>query len=242
MALLFICSCAPTRMAPPERNEVKYSGPATQRPYIINGRRYYPIPSAEGYEEKGIASWYGKKFHGRQTSNGEQYDMYDMTAAHKTLPMGTMLEVNNLENGRKTVVRINDRGPFVKGRIIDLSYTAAKKIGLTRPGTAMVKIVALGEAVKEQSASSEPVQLMHQDFNTGKFYVQVGVFEQRKDARALAQRFADLGRDVIIQQYPAAGIHLYRVMVFSGTTLTGAKRYENYLENNGFPDALIIAR
>lgn len=103
--------------------------PATQVPYIINSKRYYPIPNAHGYREKGIASWYGSDFHGRRTSNGEIYDMYGMTAAHKTLPMDTILMVRNLHNKKKVVVRVNDRGPFIRGRIIDLSFTAAKKLG-----------------------------------------------------------------------------------------------------------------
>ena len=119
--------------------------PRTQKPYVIDGKRYYPIPSAEGYSEKGIASWYGGKFHGKKTSNGETYNKYSMTAAHKTLPMNTMLLVKNLENGKKTVVRINDRGPFVRGRIVDLSYKAAKTLGIVKNGTARVQAIALGE-------------------------------------------------------------------------------------------------
>ncbi|MCI5132293.1 MAG: septal ring lytic transglycosylase RlpA family protein, partial [Candidatus Electrothrix sp. EH2] len=95
--------------------------PGTQRPYVIEGQTYYPIPSAQGYEETGLASWYGDPFHGRKTANGETYDMYGVTAAHKTLPMNTMLLVKNLRNGKTATVRINDRGPFVDGRIIDLS-------------------------------------------------------------------------------------------------------------------------
>jgi len=241
-SLFLLISCAPPHIKP-RQHEKKRPGPATQRPYIIAGKRYYPVPSAEGYQETGIASWYGKKFHGRKTSNGQVYDMYAETAAHKTLPMGTMLLVKNLENGRNTVVRINDRGPFVKGRIIDLSYASAKKIGLVQNGTAKITITALGEATTNiQKTSSAPVELKHQDFNKGQFYVQVGAFEHLENARTLARKFADLGRNVIIQQYPAAGTQLYRVMVFSGTTLVVAKQYEGYLEKNGFPNALIIAR
>jgi len=242
LPLFLFVSCAPPHIKP-QQHEKKRPGPATQRPYVIAGKRYYPVPSAQGYQETGIASWYGKKFHGRKTSNGEVYDMYAETAAHKTLPMGTMLLVKNLENGRNTVVRINDRGPFVKNRIVDLSYTSAKKIGLVQNGTAKITITALGEAATNiQKTSSAPAELKHQDFNKGQFYVQVGAFEHLKNGRILAKKFADLGRNVIIQQFPAAGIQLYRVMVFSGTTLDVAKRYEGYLEKNGFPHALIIAR
>jgi rare lipoprotein A len=242
-SLFLQASCTQLPHIKPQPYEKKRSALSTQRPYIIAGKRYYPVPSAEGYQETGIASWYGKKFHGRKTSNGETYDMYAETAAHKTLPMGTVLLVKNLENGQKTVVRINDRGPFVKGRIIDLSYTAAKKIGLVQNGTAKIKITALGEATTTPPKTpSAPVRLKHQNFNKGQFYIQVGAFEHLDNARKLARKFAGLGRNVIIQQYPAAGIQLYRVMVFSGTTLAVAKRYEGYLEKNGFPNALIIAR
>ena len=224
--------------------------PATQRPYVIGHRTYYPIPSAKGYSERGIASWYGKPFHGRKTSNGETYNMYGHTAAHKTLPMNTMLLVKNVENGKTAVVRINDRGPFVRKRIIDLSYTTAKELGILRNGTARVKIVALGEEKKRPSSvkpaapkPNAPVerQLVHQDFDKGNFYIQVGAFEHKKQAKKLAVTFADLGRDVIIEQFPAAGISLYRVMVFSSTSLKEARKMETYLEKHGYPNALVIA-
>lgn len=219
---------------------------ATQRPYVIKHRTYYPIPSAEGYSEQGLASWYGKRFHGRKTANGETYDMHGHTAAHKTLPMNTMLLVTNLSNGKSTVVRINDRGPFVRNRIIDLTYTAAKELDMIRNGTAKVKIVALGEevktAAKQSTGSRQRKQLIHQDFDRGKFYIQVGAFEHKHNARKLAQRFAAQGSDVIIQQFPAAGISLYRVMIYSGTSLKQARKHETYLEKNGFPNALVIAR
>ena len=96
------------------------------KPYRVGKTWYHPVSEAKGYKEQGIASWYGKKFHGRKTSSGETYNMYAMTAAHKTLPLGTHLKVVNLNNDEEVVVRINDRGPFVRGRIIDLSYAAAK--------------------------------------------------------------------------------------------------------------------
>ncbi len=236
--------------------------PATQRPYFIKGKAYYPIPSANGYRERGLASWYGKMFHGRKTANGETYNMYGTTAAHKTLPMGTMLEVRNLENGRTAVVRINDRGPFVRKRIIDLTYTTAKQLGIVQNGTARVEIIALGEVVKRPARpmitadttpnkssskipskiSNKPIQLVHQDFDKGRFYVQVRALEHKNEARKLAERFASKGRDVVIQQYPAAGISLYRVLVYSGTSLKIARQYEVYLNKKGFRDTLVIAR
>lgn len=230
----------------------------TQRPYTINGQTYHPIPSAIGYREKGVASWYGGKFHGRKTSNGETYDMYGQTAAHKTLPMNTVLLVRNKENGRSIVVRVNDRGPFVKERIIDLTYTGAQKLGMLRKGTARVEITAMqpDEQVagiakpKPKAQEASPVrpqpapepQAVVQDFDKGNFYVQVGAFEHIDNARKLAKVFANRGRDVVIQQFPAAGMDLYRVMVYCGTSLAFARQYERFLETRGFANALVIAR
>lgn len=117
---------------------------ATLRPYSVFGVRYYPKVEKVGQQLRGIASWYGPKFHAKKTSNGEIYNMYAMTAAHKTLPMNTMVRVDNLENGKSAIVRVNDRGPFVAGRIIDLSNKAAHAIGMVRKGTAQVKVTVLG--------------------------------------------------------------------------------------------------
>ncbi len=117
---------------------------ATMRPYNVFGIRYYPFVANVGDKFDGIASWYGPDFHAKKTSNGEIYNMYAMTAAHKTLPMNTVVRVDNLDNGRSTIVRINDRGPFVAGRIIDLSNKAAHEIDMVRKGTARVKVTVLG--------------------------------------------------------------------------------------------------
>lgn len=117
---------------------------ATMRPYNVFGIRYYPFVANIGDQFDGIASWYGPDFHAKKTSNGEIYNMYAMTAAHKTLPMNTVVRVDNLDNGRSTIVRINDRGPFVVGRIIDLSNKAAHEIDMVRKGTARVKVTVLG--------------------------------------------------------------------------------------------------
>lgn len=240
--------------------------PATQRPYVIKGITYYPIPSAKGYREQGIASWYGQPFHGRRTSNGEIYDMYGDTAAHKTLPMHTMLLVRNLDNGRSTVVRINDRGPFVRERIIDLSYTKARELDLVARGTARVEIVALEEveegpatgpvavaaagqsqgqkqATVQQRPAPAPVpKKPAADFDRGNFFIQVGAFEHLVQARELAKKFAKLGRDVVIQQYPAAGMDLYRVLVFASHSLQEARQYEARMRQSGYRYTLLLAR
>lgn len=118
----------------------KYGNPKS---YVVFGKRYYTKADSKGHLERGLASWYGKKFHGRKTSNGERYNMYAMTAAHKTLPLPTYVRVTNLTNGRSTVVRVNDRGPFHGNRIIDLSYSAARKLGIAAKGVEMVEIRAI---------------------------------------------------------------------------------------------------
>ncbi len=112
-------------------------------PYTVYGKTYYPLADASGYHERGIASWYGRKFNGKRTSSGEPYDMYAMTAAHKTLPLPSYVRVHNLQNGRSVVVRVNDRGPFLSNRLIDLSYAAAAKLGILGTGTGIVEVDAL---------------------------------------------------------------------------------------------------
>lgn len=120
-------------------------------PYVVFGRRYAPMQTAKGYREIGVASWYGKKFHGRLTSSGETYDMYAMSAAHKTLPLPSYVSVRNLDNGREVIVRVNDRGPFLHGRLIDLSYAAAYKLGVLATGTARVEVSAVGPEYRPAS-------------------------------------------------------------------------------------------
>ncbi len=110
------------------------------RAYTVAGKTYQPLKSADGYSETGVASWYGKKFHGRKTASGERYNQNKMTAAHKTLPFGTRVRVKNLENGKTASVVINDRGPFTKGRVIDVSRAAARKLDMVNSGTARVRI------------------------------------------------------------------------------------------------------
>ena len=126
----------------------RYGNPAS---YAVYGKRYYPLNASDGYRERGIASWYGTKFHGRRTSSGEPYDMYAMTAAHKTLPLPTYVRVTNLENRRSVVLRVNDRGPFHTNRIIDLSYTAASKLGILSKGTGSVEVLALDPPARDRA-------------------------------------------------------------------------------------------
>ncbi len=130
----------PRDVVPRHEPRSKYGNPKS---YVVFGKRYYTLPSSQGFVQRGIASWYGKKFHGRRTSSGETYDMYAMTAAHTQLPLPTYVQVTNLKNGRQVVLRVNDRGPFHGNRIIDLSYSAARKLDIIREGTGLVEVRAL---------------------------------------------------------------------------------------------------
>ena len=236
LPLIFICFAL---LFSPNLSEAQHP---TQRPYVIKNKQYFPIPDARGFREQGIASWYGTKFHGRRTSNGERYNMHEMTAAHKTLPMNTMVLVQNLENGRKTVVRINDRGPFVRGRIIDLSYRAASRIGMDKKGIARVRVIALAE--KRVSTRDGQVKLVYRDPNVGEFYVQIGAFTRRLNAIRLQKRFSDVGHTTVIQTWnnPATNHPLYRVQVYVGRTLRVAKKAEQAILEHGWQGSFVIAR
>ena len=211
-------------------------------PYEVNGKRYYPLPDSEGFVQHGKASWYGKKFHGKPTSSGEIFNMYEKSAAHKTLPMGTYVKVLNLSNKKYTIVRINDRGPFVKGRIIDLSYAAAKGMGLIGPGVADVKIVALGREVGESKSGEGARPLVElKDPKKGEFTIQIGAFQNKGSALSLAGRLKVIFDYVIVREYvDESGSTLYRVRVSKSKTLTQAGEVEKKLEDMGFTGAFIV--
>ncbi len=214
--------------------------PATQRPYEVNGKTYYPLSSSEGFVEEGLASWYGKEFHGKLTSTGETYDMHAISAAHKILPMNTYVRVSNLENGREVVCRINDRGPFVKGRIIDLSYEAAKEVGLIGMGTAMVRVEALGEGSFESGGTIKFVS--HVDFEKGMFFVQAGSFLEKERAYSFRDRLAErYGRVEVVTYKPGAQM-FYRVQVYASDNYNSAKQFEQRLEHEISPDCFVVAR
>jgi rare lipoprotein A len=154
--------------------------------YKVFGKQYKVLADSKGYRQKGIASWYGKKFHGRKTSNGEVYDMYAMTAAHKTLPIPSYVRVTHLKNQRSVILRINDRGPFHKNRIIDLSYAAAVKLGIQQSGTGVVEVVTLEpEVTKKQEI--ETVDTVNNQAATS-VYLQVGAFNNQNNARKLQKK------------------------------------------------------
>lgn len=188
-------------------------------PYTVLGETYRVLPSAQGYVERGIASWYGNKFHGFTTSTFETYDMYSYSAAHKTLPLPSYARVTNLENGRSVVVRVNDRGPFVQNRIIDLSYVAAVKIGVWPKGTAMVEVRAIdpahpGAAPPLRDAGVRTANAAPEKTPKPALYLQVGAYGDRGNAEHAAQivRAARLG-DVRVVAAEVNGRTVQRVRV-----------------------------
>jgi rare lipoprotein A len=242
--LLFACATERTyvRRPPGTKVIVLPEEERGRKPYVVNGERYYPLSQADGFVEYGEASWYGKKFHGRPTSSGERFNMYQKSAAHKTLPMGTHVLVLNLSNKRSSVVRVNDRGPFVKGRIIDLSYAAAKEIGVVGPGVVRVKIVALGKEVgRLQSDGGSRPLVEVRDMERGEFTIQVGAFEDKENALTVADRLK------VIFDYVHIAVDvdqdkktLYKVQVSRSKTLTQAGKIEKKLEEMGFTKAFIV--
>jgi len=175
--------------------------------YDVLGQRYFVLPSADDYLERGVASWYGPSFHGGTTSNGESYDMYAMTAAHKTLPLPSYARVTNLKNGKSIVVRINDRGPFVANRLIDLSYSAAARLDMLREGTTLVEVRALTPGVPDDltRSAAAPVPTL---------YVQAGAFADEHNAQRLLSRLQAAGLPAVFVAAPlAASAPLYRVRV-----------------------------
>ena len=205
---------------------------ATMRPYKIAGKWYYPTLAKVGDVQRGIASWYGPNFHAKKTSNGEIYDMYAMTAAHKTLPMNTMVRVDNKENGKSVIVRINDRGPFVTGRIIDLSNKAAHAIDMVRKGTAKVSVTVLGFHAKIAKTKAE----REETATVGKYYVQVGAFRRLEGAKITKRKFEaalDPRYKVIIKS-----TDLNRVWVSGFRSEEEARDFKS---NNGLNSSMIIA-
>lgn len=267
-ALALATGCAKQKISPPDSYGQKQpvppaepSGPTALEPpskwqkprtYVINGRSYTTLSSAAGYVEEGYASWYGKDFHGRDTANGEVYDMYGMTAAHKLLPFNTPVRVTNMETGKSTILRINDRGPFLKDRIIDLTYTAAQEIGMADAGTARVRIEALVQpsdtAIAEADLSDAPKRSSIPSFVTpamaaepkrsasrtpesflpeGRYYVQIGAFGKQSNAEGLKNKMAQQGKPCRVVEDTTRG--LWRVQVGPYAKVEGAENAKDEL-------------
>jgi rare lipoprotein A len=197
--------------------------------YTVLGKRYFVMKTATDYVERGVASWYGPGFHSQSTSNGERYDMYAMTAAHKTLPLPSYVQVTNLQNGRSVTVRVNDRGPFKDGRVIDLSYTAAAKLDMLRAGTAFVE-------VRTVSASEQPTQPRVPP-TTGLF-VQAGAFSAEANAQKLVGDLRAQGiANAQVRADQVEGRTLYRVRVGPVPSVPEFDRALARLKKLGIADA-----
>jgi rare lipoprotein A len=268
-AALLVAGCGPgaVRDGPPADRTGQIAGlpgDAVPRPeprsrygngpvYEVFGKRYTVMNDGAGYKERGVASWYGKKFHGNLTAMREPYDMYAMTAAHKSLPLPSYVRVRNLRNDRSVVVRVNDRGPFVHNRIIDLSYAAALKLDMVRDGTSLVEVEVIGfdtspgdvptrlatPAPAEVPAPGEPPAAAPADEN--RIFVQVGAFSSRENAdrRIALLRSGGIGTGFVHEDAAAAA--LYRVRI---GPITGVEQYDLLvaeLEKLGISDPYLVA-
>ncbi|MGQ0657303.1 MAG: septal ring lytic transglycosylase RlpA family protein [Chromatiales bacterium] len=253
-AVMAACGRLPGRAAPPPRPPVdidrvpdaqprpeplsKYGNPPF---YFVNGQRYDVLNEARGYVERGIASWYGGEFHGRRTSSGETYDMYRMTAAHRTLPIPCYVEVVNLQNGRRAVLKVNDRGPFKDNRIVDLSYVAARKLGIWANGTGLVEVRVIdpahpygrpGPASAARVAATPEVALP--------FFVQVGAFLDRANAERLRERLQRVAASVRVSPAESSGLAVYRVQIGPLTSVETSDQIVRSLHRIGVVDHRIV--
>ena len=268
ISLLALSACGGTTVkgdGPPSGSSriPDMSGEVTPRPearsrygngpvYEVLGKRYTVMPSSSGYQERGVASWYGKKFHGNLTSNREPYDMYAMTAAHKTLPLPTYVQVRNLRNDKSIIVRVNDRGPFVHNRIIDLSYAAAIKLDMIEDGTSLVEVTAISfdqpagdrptrtatsrSAPPVKSGVSQPEPADH------KVYVQVGAFGDRSNAERRLGALSLAGiKNAFIHEERAPDRVLYRVRIGPVAGVTQYDVLVDELEGIGITDPYLIS-
>lgn len=202
------------------------------KPYTVMGVTYYPLKSASGYDQVGMASWYGRDFHGKKTATGETYNMYALSAAHKTLPLGTRVKVTNLSNGRSVYLTINDRGPFVSGRIIDLSYGAASKLGSVDKGVIKVRITAVGSAPAPQNVTVAQKRLYH---------VRVGAFSDKSNAYRTNRELRAAGyTQARIRQVRANGRLLHVVQAGSYSDRQQAQRVLSKLKRV-FPSSYITS-
>jgi rare lipoprotein A len=231
------------RFEPPSR----YGNPPE---YEVFGQRYRTLVSSAGFEQRGLASWYGTKFHGRRTSSGEPYDMFAMTAAHRQLPLPSYVEVTNLDNGKRVVVRVNDRGPFVGGRVIDLSYAAAHRIGMVEKGVAPVHIRVVSPAEEEAG----PIRVAgigaldglgpeaRDSAQTEARFVQVGAFADRSAAERVQRDLRNLGfAEVRVTTLSStSGTPLHRVRIGPLDDSSAVRDVEERLQQAAHQDYRIV--
>ena len=233
----------------------RYGNPAS---YVVFGKRYHTLTSSEGYSERGIASWYGTKFHGHRTSSGEPYDMYRMSAAHKTLPLPSYARITNLQNGKSVVVKINDRGPFHDNRIVDLSYAAAARLDILGKGTGLVEVqtidprahvseVAKGTvlASKPKVAATTPsVNNSKQKDTTHKasLYLQIGAFLNRGNAERLRTRLSstELPGNLQISEGLSNQKPIYRVRIGPLASVESADKVTQLLIDQGIESPRVV--
>ena len=234
----------PCRM--PYRAPSRARATAIRRSMMCFGKRYYVLSSSVGYVERGVASWYGPGFHKVRTSIGEPYDMYAMTAAHKTLPLPTYVRVTNLQNGRSVVVRVNDRGPFVDNRIIDLSYTAAAKLDMLRNGTAIVEVRSIdptaiapaGSCTRGRHRRPACSACPPRGGAVRAFFVQAGAFSDPQNADRLAEKLRGGGYGtVFVRENEIAGRRMFRVRIGPISSVEEFDRIVAALAHGGINDA-----
>ncbi len=230
----------------------RYGNPGT---YVVNGKQYHTLASSKGYRERGIASWYGTKFHGHRTSSGESYDMYKMSAAHKTLPLPTYARVTNLRNGKSVIVKINDRGPFHENRLIDLSYAAASRLGILGKGTGLVEVRAIDPDQPGQHAARTHRLASHPKIDTRtlpasarpaaepRLYLQVGAFLSRSNAEQLKRRLATTAPGETFHIREASTTrhqHIYRVRIGPLDSVESADRLAHSLLQHGIKSPRVV--
>ena len=229
----------------------RYGNPAS---YVVHGKRYHTVASSKGYRERGIASWYGTKFHGHRTSSGDTYDMYQMSAAHKTLPLPTYAQVTNLRNGKSVIVKINDRGPFHDNRLIDLSYAAAARLEILGQGTGLVEVEAIdphryaAEQSKARIAASQPKLAAEKtaaaaaERNSTALYLQVGAFRERANAERLRSQLAavELPGSLHISEGLADRKRVYRVRIGPLQTIESADKVAQILADQGIASPSVV--
>ena len=203
----------------------------SNRPYKVFGKTYYPMTSLKPYTATGYATWYGKKYHGNKTSIGEVYDMYKMTAAHKTLPLPCYVKVTNLKNDKTVIVRVNDRGPFVKDRVIDLSYAAANRLEIIEKGSELVKVelIDLDEKVKVSKINKQ-------------IYIQAGLFSNEKNANNLINKIKKLGTVTNENIKKIKNEDQFQVLIGPFKNLPYAKIKKDELSDNFFINGFIVKR
>lgn len=241
LSILLLCSCGPAYRSrvidTPETRGLK----GWEKPYEVNGERYDPMrrDQHEGFSEEGLASWYGPNFHGKKTSNGETYDMNAMTAAHKTLPLGVWVRVTSRVNGKQAIVRVNDRGPFVKGRVIDLSYSAARELDVVGPGTAPVRIEALG--YRETDGAGKIAYRQPKSYTIGSYSVQVGAFTVAENARRLSAQLEEKHGYAHVEEGWVNGSLFHRVRVGKYPSIEAAETARVDFEKSGFQNCFTVA-